>query len=304
MDGARFDAWTRTLAISRRGLVRTVFGAVAAGLGGAAIPAAAQDAARKPPGFERLGKRCDNGQACGVHTPCDGTYCAPVKCWIGGQVVDHLEVNGDNPCQRCVALEHNGAWARWSRVRDGQPCAPGDDVEVCESTFAGACAGGECVPALLPDGTACGDGQTCCQGDCCAAGVPCSPTSGCGGCDIGGAPIAAGASNPANACQACDALVNQAAWSPKPGNPPCGGDLDRVCCNGACCPPDQGCSSAGLCEPRQPVCTVNGAWCGPNSNQGCCNGECCAYGQYCGTPDACACCPAGEHCNGGVCEPW
>lgn len=253
MDGSRFDDITRALAggVSRRGALKLLFGGAIAGVqavaGRDAAAQAAQDAARKPPGFERLGKRCDNGQPCGIHVPCsNGLYCTPAKCWIEGQLVDNLDVNDDNPCQHCVANEHRGAWARWSSVRDGTTCPPGDSDNPCLSTFIGTCQNGECVAEPVADGTECGPGQSCCTGDCCAAGVPCNAETGCGGCQIDGANHPAGPSP--NPCLTCDAVANPTGWTPTPGNPPCGDNLDRICCNGDCCPPGQCCSPAGLCE--------------------------------------------------------
>ncbi len=246
MDGSRFDDLTRTLAgsVSRRGALKLLLGGAVAGIRAAAGGGAAAQAARKPPGFERLGKPCDNGQPCGIHTQCALGTCKAIKCWIGEAVVARLATEQGNPCHICQPGKY---WSRWSDVADGTTCPPGDSDNPCLSTFIGTCQTGECVAEPLADGTECGEGQTCCQGNCCATGLPCHPVTGCGGCDIGGTPYPAGV-NLNNVCQVCDALANPSDWSPAPGNPPCGDDLDRVCCNGDCCPPGQCCSPAGLCE--------------------------------------------------------
>ena len=66
MDGARFDDLTRTLATSRRSLLKTLVGGAVAGI--VALVAGDSVAAKKPrpPGYERVGKPCDAGQPYGA----------------------------------------------------------------------------------------------------------------------------------------------------------------------------------------------------------------------------------------------
>ena len=292
MDGSRFDDLSRTLAnsVSRRGVLKLLLvGAMAGVRLVAGEQGAAAQAARKPPGFERLGKRCDSGQPCGIHTQCALGTCKAIKCWIGENLVDKLTTELGNPCHICQPARN---WTRWSNVGDGTTCPPGDSGNSCLSSFIGTCQAGECVPDPFPDGTECGAGQQCCRGDCCSAGLPCNPVTGCGGCDIGGTPYPAG-TNLANVCQVCDALANPTDWTPAPGNPPCGDDLDRVCCNGDCCPPGQCCSPAGNCEECCETgdsnrvdgtcdpegCPTDGfGGCGENGNRFCAGGVCCDLG--------------------------
>jgi hypothetical protein len=108
MHASRFDTLVRTLVTSRRGMLQTLLGGVAAGTA-AVVGRERAAAVLKPPGFERLGKPCDQGQSCGELVPCTDGFCTPIKCWINGAVVDDRAINPDNPCQRCVALEHRRA---------------------------------------------------------------------------------------------------------------------------------------------------------------------------------------------------
>ena len=237
-------------------------------------------AVKKPKGFERLGKRCDHGQPCGVYTECRYGYCAPIKCWIGNKPVDDGTVNPDNPCQRCNALEHNDAWTRWGTVRDGTTCPPDDSGNPCLSTFIATCQDGVCVTPPLADGTACGDDRVCCGGACCAPGQCCvgvtcqacqcddggenlrkgrrnraAANADCDpACTIDGQTYPDGAANPANPCEVCDSAQDPSAWSPAPFLTKCGANLDQICCHGACCPDGE------CCRPGFDFCSVE--WCG------------------------------------------
>ena len=106
MDGSRFDSLVRALVTSRRGALKTLLGGAAPGTA-ALVGREAVAALPKPPGFERLGTRCDQGQPCGEFVPCANGFCAPDHCWINGELVDDRAINPDNPCQRCP----NAGWS-------------------------------------------------------------------------------------------------------------------------------------------------------------------------------------------------
>jgi hypothetical protein len=255
MDASQFDTLVRTWVTSRRTALTILLGGAA---GTVALVRREEAAALpKPPGFERLGKRCDQGQPCGVYVPCtNGQFCAPSKCWINGELVDDRAINPDNPCQRCAALEHKRAWSRWSDVRDGTSCPPDAAGNPCLSTFIAHCQDGICVTEPLPDGTECGADQVCCSGVCSAAGA-CCPAEGQRGrrnrasqdcapiCHIDGTDYALGDLNPEFWCLWCDPAVSATAWSPTPPNRACDATGLTVCCDGGCCPPGLVCRESG-----------------------------------------------------------
>ena len=99
MDGSRFDDLSRTLAnsVSRRGVLKLLLvGAMAGVRLVAGEQGAAAQAARKPPGFERLGKRCDSRPAVRrPHPVRTGDVLAPGQVLDRvGRLVDQLDVNG------------------------------------------------------------------------------------------------------------------------------------------------------------------------------------------------------------------
>jgi hypothetical protein len=254
MNASRFDTLARTLVTSRRRALTILLGGAAGTLARGGRQEAA--AVLKPPGFERLGKPCDQGQSCGEFVPCTDGFCTPIKCWINNAVVEDRAINPDNPCQRCVALEHRRAWARWSKVRDGTTCPPDDSGNPCLSTFIATCQESVCVTDPLPDGTACGPDQVCCSGVCGPAG-DCCPAEGnrvkrhraneeCAtGCHIGGADYLTFAFSPESWCLWCDPAVSSTSWSPVPPNRACDPAGLTVCCDGGCCPQGTICREQG-----------------------------------------------------------
>ncbi|HEU4533060.1 MAG TPA: hypothetical protein VFS00_03045, partial [Polyangiaceae bacterium] len=81
----------------------------------------------------------------------------------------------------------------------------------------------------LADGTACGAGQLCAAGACGAR------------CLVDGQLYAAGAANPANACERCDPAASTAAWTALAPGAAC--DAGKVCEAGAC---QAGCAIDGV----------------------------------------------------------
>jgi hypothetical protein len=254
MNEFRFDALVRTLVTSRRGALTILLGGAAGTL--ALVGREEAAALLKPPGFERLGKRCDQGQSCGEFVPCTNGFCRPIKCSINGVVVDDRAINPDNPCQRCLALEHKRAWARWSKVRDGTTCPPDDSGNPCLNTFIATCQDGVCITDPLPDGTACGPDEVCCSGVCSPAGDCCAAEENRGrrnrasedcvlGCSVDGADYALGDLNPDYWCEWCDPAVSSTSWSPTPPNRACDASGLTVCCDGGCCPQGTVCREQG-----------------------------------------------------------
>ena len=209
MEDRQFDTLVTWLAQTRLSRLAALRGLAASALAGVAVPAADGGAkrhrhrtrkhrskhqgkghhkqkgqgpgaaAKKPKGFQRVGKRCDKGQPCGEYTECQNGICDPTKCWIADELVDDRVVNPENPCQRCNANALNDIWSRWSDVRDGTTCPPGDSGDPCLSTFIATCQDGVCVAEPVGDGIACGDDRVCCGGTCCTAGECCGEDGAC-----------------------------------------------------------------------------------------------------------------------------
>jgi len=94
----------------------------------------------------------------------------------------------------------------------GATCRPAagacDAVETCDGGSA-ACP----ADAVLPDGTPCGAGLAGCGEATCTAGACVAPPTS-GTCVVGGACVAAGRLDPADACAVCDPIRNGGDWSP------------------------------------------------------------------------------------------
>ena len=220
-------------------------------------------------------------------SPSQGGDCPPA-CLIGGELVRYGTPNPDNPCQICRG---------------------GDDWSPSTELFCGE-----------------GLGQVCCDGICCEQGACCSVDGVCGfenceqqGCVIGGVQFEDGTENPDNACQICQVSNSTTEWTAQFGQ--CGPNFDRFCCDGvccelgACCTPDQVCDfdTCQTCaiggvlyfpEDRNPangceICSSNQnkfawtplpdfSWCDEMQLTTCCSGSCC---------------PPGESCQQGVCQP-
>jgi hypothetical protein len=126
------------------------------------------------------------------------------------------------PGTACAVCDPNIATDRWSQVTNGTACGQGQGLVCWMGTCLAGCFDGAafypdgqtsgcsiCHAAVsttllpLPDGAACGQGRVCSQGACRR-----------GPCDIDGAQVAAGTTNPANACQSCQPSLNSTGWSP------------------------------------------------------------------------------------------
>jgi hypothetical protein len=149
-------------------------------------------------------------------------------------------------CRECDPRRSETAW---SPRDDGTPCGEALDRSCCNGT---CCAPGQCCV-----GVTCQDCQCENEGELrrngrntrAAADLDCVPA-----CTIAGQDYADGAPNPANPCEVCDSARDPSAWSPAPFLTKCGANLDRICCDGACCP------DGTCCNPGFASCSVE--WCG------------------------------------------
>ncbi len=127
------------------------------------------------------------------------------------------------------------------------PCSPNDspctdDGNPCTTDI---CKSGSCQHNLLAEGVGCGNGKVCSAAGKCSAA-----------CGIGGKLYAAGATNPANACETCDPAKSPSAWTPAADGAPCADDGDSCtkdeCASGICTHPDLGvgdsCGSGKVCD--------------------------------------------------------
>jgi len=144
---------------------------------------------------------------------------------------DCTPVADDSPCDAGCELDGMCA-AGQCQPTGGTPC---DDENPCTTDTCSA--GGECSHTPASDGTVCADGLGClldstCSAGACAAGTSytCDDGKACtidectgGGecdhsliadtCDIDGSCVAAGESNPAEACETCDPSASTTAWT-------------------------------------------------------------------------------------------
>ncbi len=214
-----------------------------------------------------------------VPGPCnDGSVCTTSDACVQGQCAGiPITCNDNNPC-----------------TVDG--CAP---VSGC--THSNATNGSTCPDdALACTESACSDGQ-------------CTAVVSAAWCVIDGVCRAANQSNPAAACQSCQPLASQTAWTPQSGNPcddgnPC--TIGETCKAGGC-----KASEGGTCDDANP-CTTDA--CSPTA--GCSHvalsGSACSDGSACTTSDICAagkctgqqvsCTTSSDQaaaCQSSVCEP-
>ncbi|NBD08278.1 hypothetical protein [Corallococcus silvisoli] len=196
---------------------------------------------------------CDN--SCGTHEDCEGGVCVAF-CEIDGEQVAAGTMNAANACEQCTPATSSSTWtarADGTQCASGQVCSAGVCSAKCfidrwfydagAPNLANVCE--VCVPeasttAWTPraDGTQCGSGQVCSAGTC-------SPK-----CFIDGGLHAAGAPNPANACEVCVPETSTTAWTPRADGTQC--DSGQVCSAGMCSPKcfiDGGLHAAGAPNP-------------------------------------------------------
>jgi len=284
------------------------------------------------------GTTCNDGNACTQTDVCDGaSVCAGTayacadglectadacngdgtctfailagNCAIDGACYAAGTTNPANPCQTCAPALSATSWSAkplGTVCDDHNPCTSGD------TCTAGACGG---------TAYSCDDGLAC-TADSCNGDGSCNHAIEAGSCAIGGACHADGASNPANACQVCNA-ANATSWTNQADG--------TTCTDPACSSIDGGAGSAdggscptlvciagtctGNCVPGQlecagltvRVCDATGNWQDQSScdDGNPCTGDACAAGACthtltdpgtaCGTGNPCA---GFEACDG------
>ena len=232
--------------------------------------------------------------ACPAGQVCNAGACQP-GCSIGGT---YYATDAANPSNACQACKPGVARALWTDLADGTGCGTG---KICS---AASCQAGcwidsifrataatksdnacqSCQPSVsgaawtnVGDGTSCGNQQGCSGGACVQVG-----------CFIDSTPFAAGAANPANACQTCQPALLGSSWTNVSNGTGCGSG--QVCNAGICCigcwvygayyaaaatKPDNACRS---CKPTLSA----SAWSTENDGTSCGNGQVCNAG-LCGT---------------------
>jgi hypothetical protein len=196
---------------------------------------------------------------------------------------------------------------------------PANACQVCRS-------GNDWSPSTALDCSTSEAIRVCCNGVCCEAGACCGENGECGfdactpqGCVINGQQFEDGQENPNNPCQVCRLAVSTTSWTAQFGA--CGPTGEQFCCAGVCCELGACCNTADTCdfdacetcviggqlwfpEDRNPangceMCIANAnkfawtplpdfSWCDEMQITTCCSG---------------ICCPAGEACVNGRCEP-
>lgn len=286
MDPQRFDDFVRTLAVSRRSVLRSLWAGAAAAFAGAV---SVHRVNAKPKPFQRVNKPCGKGQPCGELTVCEFGVCRPLACQIDGVIYERNQVNPSDPCQRC---NPSRSWNSWSTADDGTGCPLPPKQGECESDFIATCEAGVCKRQLI-SGTPCGSqgSQVCCNGTCCESGQVCDnghcedddpprdPPGGCedgdcpSTCTINGRTYAEGEADREFPCYICDPSKSTTDWTPRGDNVPCsppGEEPVLVCCGGHCCQSDFCCGGKTCCFQDEECC-----------GEICCMGECCADGVTC-----------------------
>jgi hypothetical protein len=253
------------------------------------------------------------------HAP--GAAASQNPCWVCEPEVSttRLTVAEGQPCgsvaTECSAQDTCSAEGRCepNDLESGAPCGA---AVLNECDAADACDGdGRCVAGRAENGSSCEDGLLCtvsdqCQASTCLGGGPrscgpderCSEESGgciCAGCTIAGNCVAAGAQDPANACQICDPARSAEAYSANVGAS-CGAA-------GTDCSGQDTCNEQGQCAPNH---LAAGTACGAPGGDQCDVGDACDGNGQCaervarnGDPcDDGQFCTSGDTCQGGVCR--
>ncbi|APR88448.1 Thiamin-phosphate pyrophosphorylase [Minicystis rosea] len=266
-----------------------------------------------------------DGTGCGAGQLCEGGSCGP-KCQIGGQLYAAGTINPANACEQCAPATSISAWS--SRV-DGTSCDDGNACTKNDVCTAGGCSGaaytctpgscdasstcdgnGGCTVTPKGSGVACPDDGNPCTADACdgagtcahptlsdgtscAVGQVCNGGACAGECFIGGVLVAAGAVNPANACEVCAPSTSTTSWSSKADG--------AACDDGDACTQMDTCQ-AGVCTGGNPVVCVASDPCHDvgtcDSATGQCSNPAKADGAACDDGDACS---QTDSCVSGVC---
>ncbi|NUN16118.1 MAG: hypothetical protein HUU55_21030, partial [Myxococcales bacterium] len=152
------------------------------------------------------------------------------NCLIGDVCFADGAENPDNQCQICDAAVPDA----WTDKSNGTAC----NADSSGCTVDDACADGVCTAGSA---AVCNDNLTCTTDSCVSTGdntFTCDFDLDAGNCLIGGVCFAAGAENPDNQCQMCDATVPDA-WTDKSNGTACNADdsgctVDDACADGVC----------------------------------------------------------------------
>ena len=281
-------------------------------------------------------------------TPCPSGQCNGFACCTGCVDGNGNCVGGDQTAEcgsgglACTDCTQRGGCVVGMGGHRCANCAGTCGMKTCGSDGCGGicgtcatnqvCTNGACVCGNSVENTdlLCGDGiDDDCNGktDCADSGCigkACSPNGGMfclalkcvAGCRIGGTVYNAGDKNPMNACQGCDPVKSDMAWTNLDGQPCAKG----TCEAGACC---TGCWDGAACHaPGVATCGIGGAACADCNDKNPCHVPSCtaqgtcaqanvADGTKCGAADSCveakcAClglqCLTGPSCVAGVCS--
>jgi hypothetical protein len=311
MDGQQFDRWARTIAAasSRRGLLKSLVGAVAGGL----------FAARTEEAAARSCRRGDpDGTPCGGCGVCKNNVCVVDPTFVCGGCLqcDPRRLTcrpNDDRCTACERCESDGTCKNLKCKEKccNHRCIPKDACcKHADCGECGLCDRGRCRNDPAKIGQKCGssgcevctnrgcanqidnagcfdrDGL-CCDGVCCPSGQSCCGRTCCAGVCVDGICCAFGSAFTAAGTELCC-----------PFGPPCGeGNAARCCGENQHC-----CESSGLC------CDAGQECCGTtccSAGQHCCDGQCQVEDCSCGAeerrcPDG-RCCDRQEFCTTDVC---
>lgn len=179
---------------------------------------------------------CSQQDTCDAQGICQANHLPPdTPCGNAGSgTCDQPDVcNGDGSCERRLAT-------------NGSPC---DDSAFC--TVGDQCQGGQCVAAGSRN---CGANRSCNES---------TNQCQCTGCSIGNDCVAAGSTNPANACQICDPVRSSTSFSANI-NAQCGARATE-------CSAQDTCNAQGQCAPND---LVTGTPCSSVPQGACQGGQC------------------------------
>jgi uncharacterized protein (TIGR03382 family) len=259
---------------------------------------------------------CHTAGTCAAATGCSAPVLDAGFCYIAGVCVASGADNGANTCQTC---QPTVSTSTYSNVTNGTTCNDGNQCDLNDTCQAGTCTAGSHVTCTAPD--SCHTAGTCSA----STGTCSAPTLDTGFCYIGGACVATGAVDPANACQTCQPTLSTAGYSNVANGTTCNDgnrcDLNDTCQAGTCtagshvtCTAPDSCHTAGTCSASTGTCSA------PILDTGFCYiaGSCVASGAaesgdlcetcqpslsttgYSSVPNGTVC-GTGEVCNAGVC---